>query len=44
LVIEGDVRDEEAAPGAVAATVRRYGRLDGIVCNAGIMIRRFCLL
>ena len=40
LVIEGDVRDEEAAPGAVAATVRRYGRLDGIVCNAGIMIRK----
>src|SRR5215472_10630019 len=38
LVIEGDVRDEGAAPGAVAATVRRYGRLDGIVCNAGIMI------
>ena len=38
MVIEGDVRDEGAAPGAVAATVRRYGRLDGIVCNAGIMI------
>jgi NAD(P)-dependent dehydrogenase (short-subunit alcohol dehydrogenase family) len=40
FVIEGDVRDEEAASDAVAATVRRYGRLDGIVCNAGIMIRK----
>jgi NAD(P)-dependent dehydrogenase (short-subunit alcohol dehydrogenase family) len=40
FVIEGDVRDEETAPDAVAATVRRYGRLDGIVCNAGIMVRK----
>jgi NAD(P)-dependent dehydrogenase (short-subunit alcohol dehydrogenase family) len=40
FVIEGDVRDEEAASDAVAATVRRYGRLDGIVSNAGIMIRK----
>jgi hypothetical protein len=40
FVIEGDVRDEEAASDAVAATVRRYGRLDGTVCNAGIMIRK----
>jgi NAD(P)-dependent dehydrogenase (short-subunit alcohol dehydrogenase family) len=40
FVVEGDVRDEEAASDAVAATVRRYGRLDGIVCNAGIMIRK----
>jgi hypothetical protein len=40
FVIEGDVRDEEAASDAVTATVRRYGRLDGIVCNAGIMIRK----
>jgi len=40
FVIEGDVRDEETAPDAVAATVHRYGRLDGIVCNAGIMIRK----
>jgi NAD(P)-dependent dehydrogenase (short-subunit alcohol dehydrogenase family) len=38
LVIEGDVRDEEAASDAVATTVRRHGRLDGIA-NAGIMIR-----
>src|SRR5436190_6870802 len=40
FVIEGDVRDEEAASDAVAATVRRYGRLDGIVSNAGMMIRK----
>jgi NAD(P)-dependent dehydrogenase (short-subunit alcohol dehydrogenase family) len=31
FVIEGDVRDEATAPDAVAATVHRYGRLDGIV-------------
>jgi hypothetical protein len=40
FVIEGDVRDEETASDAVAATVHRYGRFDGIVCNAGIMIRK----
>jgi NAD(P)-dependent dehydrogenase (short-subunit alcohol dehydrogenase family) len=40
FVIDGDVRDEETASDAVAATVHRYGRLDGIVCNAGIMIRK----
>jgi len=40
FAIEGDVRDEEIAPEAVEATVRRFGRLDGIVCNAGIMIRK----
>jgi NAD(P)-dependent dehydrogenase (short-subunit alcohol dehydrogenase family) len=40
FAIEADVRDEEIAPEAVEATVRRFGRLDGIVCNAGIMIRK----
>jgi NAD(P)-dependent dehydrogenase (short-subunit alcohol dehydrogenase family) len=40
FVIDGDVRDEETASDAVAATVHRYGRIDGIVCNAGIMIRK----
>jgi NAD(P)-dependent dehydrogenase (short-subunit alcohol dehydrogenase family) len=40
FVIEGDVRDEETASDAVAATVHRYGRLDGVVSNAGIMIRK----
>jgi NAD(P)-dependent dehydrogenase (short-subunit alcohol dehydrogenase family) len=40
FVIEGDVRDEETASNAVEATVHRYGRLDGVVSNAGIMIRK----
>jgi NAD(P)-dependent dehydrogenase (short-subunit alcohol dehydrogenase family) len=40
FAIEGDVRDEETASGAVAASVHRYGRLDAMVCNAGIMIRK----
>jgi NAD(P)-dependent dehydrogenase (short-subunit alcohol dehydrogenase family) len=40
FIIEGDVRDEETAFDAVAATVHRYGRLDGVVSNAGIMIRK----
>jgi hypothetical protein len=40
FIIEGDVRDEETAFDAVAATVHRYGRLDGVVSNVGIMIRK----
>ena len=40
LVIEGDVRDEESVSDAVAAVVRRFGRLDAVVSNAGIMIRK----
>jgi NAD(P)-dependent dehydrogenase (short-subunit alcohol dehydrogenase family) len=39
LVVEGDARDEEIASDAIAATIHRFGRLDGIVSNAGIMIR-----
>lgn len=38
--IEGDVRDEASVTGAVEALVQRYGRLDGVVSNAGIMIRK----
>jgi NAD(P)-dependent dehydrogenase (short-subunit alcohol dehydrogenase family) len=38
--IEGDVRDEETAARAVAALVDRFGRLDGLVSNAGIMVRK----
>src|SRR5262249_52705920 len=38
LPIEGDVRNEDAASGAVGAVVRRFGRLGGIVSNAGIII------
>ncbi len=40
LRIEGDVREEATARRAVAALVERFGRLDGLVSNAGIMIRK----
>ena len=40
LLIEGDVSVEETAARAVAALLDRYGRLDALVSNAGIMIRK----
>jgi NAD(P)-dependent dehydrogenase (short-subunit alcohol dehydrogenase family) len=40
LLIDGDVRDEETASDAVEALVHRFGRLDGVVSNAGMMIRK----
>jgi NAD(P)-dependent dehydrogenase (short-subunit alcohol dehydrogenase family) len=40
LAIEGDVRDGKTIADAVDATVRRFGRLDAVVSNAGIMIRK----
>jgi NAD(P)-dependent dehydrogenase (short-subunit alcohol dehydrogenase family) len=40
LAIEGDVRDEEAVSDAVKAIIARVHRLDGVVSNAGIMIRK----
>ncbi len=40
LLIEGDVREEETAGRAVAALLGRFGRLDALVSNAGIMIRK----
>ena len=40
VLVEGDVREQETATRAVAAVVDRFGRLDGLVCNAGIMIRK----
>ena len=40
LGIEGDVRDEETVSDAVDALMQRFGRLDGVVSNAGIMIRK----
>ncbi len=40
LAIAGDVRDEETASQAVAAVVHRFRRLDAVVSNAGIMIRK----
>jgi 3-oxoacyl-[acyl-carrier protein] reductase len=39
LLIDGDVRDEETASDAVEALVHRFGRLDAVVSNAGMMIR-----
>jgi NAD(P)-dependent dehydrogenase (short-subunit alcohol dehydrogenase family) len=35
-VIEGDVAEEETARRAVELVLRRFGRLDGLVSNAGI--------
>ena len=46
-IIEGDVAQEEAAARSVAAALERFGRLDGVVSNAGIArnkpIRRLTL-
>lgn len=36
VVVEGDVADERTADRAVGAAAERFGRLDGVVCNAGI--------
>src|SRR6516225_9555288 len=40
FVIDGDVRDEKTISDAVDGLVHRFHRLDGIVSNAGIMIRK----
>jgi NAD(P)-dependent dehydrogenase (short-subunit alcohol dehydrogenase family) len=40
VLIEGDVREEETAASAVAALIERFGRLDALVSNAGMMIRK----
>jgi len=39
VAIDGDVADVAAIEGAVKKTVKRFGRLDGVVSNAGIMKR-----
>jgi NAD(P)-dependent dehydrogenase (short-subunit alcohol dehydrogenase family) len=39
-LIEGDIGHEATAKSAVAATIERFGQLDGVVSNAGIMIRK----
>lgn len=38
LVVEADVTDEPAARAAVEAAVERFGRLDTVVANAGVML------
>ncbi|MGW6896723.1 SDR family NAD(P)-dependent oxidoreductase [Streptomyces sp. NBC_01718] len=38
LVVELDVTDEQSVQEAVAATVKRFGALDAVVNNAGIML------
>jgi NAD(P)-dependent dehydrogenase (short-subunit alcohol dehydrogenase family) len=40
VLIEGDVAEERTAERAVAAVVDSFGRLDALVSNAGIMIRK----
>jgi hypothetical protein len=40
VLIEGDVGEEEIVSRAVATLVNRFERLDAIVSNAGIMIRK----
>ncbi len=40
LAIDGDVMQEATAARAVAVVMDRWGRLDGLVSNAGIMIRK----
>jgi NAD(P)-dependent dehydrogenase (short-subunit alcohol dehydrogenase family) len=39
-LIEGDVAHEDTAKRAVAEALARFGRLDAVVSNAGIMIRK----
>ncbi|MBM3530661.1 MAG: SDR family oxidoreductase [Alphaproteobacteria bacterium] len=38
--VEGDVADEEIADSAVRTALERFGRLDAVVSNAGVLIRR----
>jgi NADP-dependent 3-hydroxy acid dehydrogenase YdfG len=38
LVLEADVTDDAAARGAVEAAVDRFGRLDTVIANAGVML------
>jgi NAD(P)-dependent dehydrogenase (short-subunit alcohol dehydrogenase family) len=40
IVIEGNVRESETSARAVVALVEHFGRLDAVVSNAGVMIRK----
>src|SRR6266545_2478041 len=39
-LFEGDVCEEATARQAVAAVIEKFGRLDALVSNAGIMVRK----
>ena len=39
-LFEGDVADDKTAPAAVASIIEQFGRLDAVVSNAGIMVRK----
>lgn len=39
-IVAGDIGEETTARRAVAAVLEKFGRLDGVVSNAGIMIRK----
>jgi NAD(P)-dependent dehydrogenase (short-subunit alcohol dehydrogenase family) len=40
VLVEGDVREEETISRAIKLLVAQFGRLDAVVANAGIMIRK----
>ena len=40
VAIEGDIGDEATAKRAVTETIERFGHLNGVVSNAGMMIRK----
>jgi NAD(P)-dependent dehydrogenase (short-subunit alcohol dehydrogenase family) len=40
VLVEGDVREEETVSRAIKMLVEKFGRLDAVVSNAGIMIRK----
>jgi hypothetical protein len=40
VLLEGDISEENTATRAVEAAIEKFGRLDGVVSNAGIMIRK----
>jgi NAD(P)-dependent dehydrogenase (short-subunit alcohol dehydrogenase family) len=40
VLIEGDVREEETAARAITALTERFGRIDAVASNAGMMIRK----
>jgi NAD(P)-dependent dehydrogenase (short-subunit alcohol dehydrogenase family) len=40
VLIEGDVAEEKTARRAVKAATEKFGRLDALVSNAGIMVRK----